>query len=128
MVALTAAEAVGDNAPTSGRSNGSLLLASWYFYAWWDWRYVGLLLLSIAVNFHVGTRISLLTSPLRERSAREARRVRVPWLTIGIVFNLGLLGFFKYAGFFVQSANTVLHTGFTVPEIVLPLGRRTRLN
>jgi len=80
-------------------------LASLGFYSWWDWRFTGLLLLSIAVNYAIGGRIA---------AARpQAKR----WLAAGIGFDLGLLVLFKYLGFLAGSAGWPL--GFA---IVLPLG------
>ena len=63
-----------------------LLAASLFFYAWWKPVFLLLLLVSIAVNFAVGRLI-----------LRHGGR---GWLVAGLVFNLGLLGFFKYAGLF----------------------------
>jgi alginate O-acetyltransferase complex protein AlgI len=84
-----------------------LIAASIMFYAWWDWRLTPLLLGSVAVNFVLGLR--LVQKPDR----------RVLWL--GIALNLGLLGVFKYAGFFVETINAVTGAGFDALEIVLPL-------
>ena len=89
-------------------------LASLVFYGWWNPKYVTLLLASIAVNFVVGRTIA---------RAREAGRLAHAkrWLVAGLVFDLGVLAFFKYANFFVENAN-VLGAGLTLPAIVLPLG------
>jgi alginate O-acetyltransferase complex protein AlgI len=80
-------------------------LASLGFYSWWDWRFTGLLLLSIAVNYAIGGRI-----------AAAGQRAGW-WLAAGIGFDLGLLVLFKYLGFLAGSAGWPL--GFA---IVLPLG------
>ena len=89
-------------------------LASLVFYGWWNPKYVTLLLASIAVNFVIGRTIA---------RAREAGRLAHAkrWLVAGLAFDLGVLGFFKYANFFVENAN-VLGAGLTLPAIVLPLG------
>lgn len=63
-----------------------LLLANLCFYSWWKPELLLLLLFSMAVNFCFGGLIA-------------RARYRRPWLGIGVAFNLGLLGFFKYAGF-----------------------------
>jgi alginate O-acetyltransferase complex protein AlgI len=63
----------------------TLLLASWGFYAAWSPAYLALLLGSIGINYLAGLQIK--------------RRGSQPWLALGIAFNLGLLGLFKYAGF-----------------------------
>ena len=85
-----------------------LVLASLFFYAWWDARYLPLLLGSIAFNYAVGRRIE------RTRGKR--------WLAAGVGVNFLLLGYFKYAGFFVETGNALFGAAWRVPEIVLPLG------
>jgi alginate O-acetyltransferase complex protein AlgI len=90
-----------------------LVAASLLYYAWWRPVFLLLLLFSVAVNYALG-RLILDGGLARER----ARMV----LTLGIAFNLCLLGYFKYAGFLVANANTVLGAHFTVPNIVLPIG------
>ncbi len=87
-----------------------LVLASFFFYGWWDWHYVPLLFASICFNYFVGWRI-------RSGVQRKA------WLTAGIVGNLALLGYFKYTGFFLSTINALFGDAvFNVPHIVLPLG------
>ena len=93
---------------------------SLFFYGWWDWRFVGLLTASIAIN-HLTAR-GLLAAQAND----EGRLARVV-LGVGIAANLGLLGFFKYYGFFVTSvANSFQRLGVTVEppllEITLPIG------
>jgi alginate O-acetyltransferase complex protein AlgI len=66
-----------------------LLIASYAFYAWFDWRFLSLLWLSTIVDFFVGL---LLANPSIER-----RRKLI--LTVSIIANLGMLGFFKYFQF-----------------------------
>lgn len=88
---------------------GWLAAASFFFYGWWDVRYVPLLLGSIVFNFLMGRGI--------EGAQRKKR-----WLVGGIVVNLLLLGYFKYTGFFLSTWNQVFGSGYAVPQIVLPLG------
>lgn len=79
-----------------------LLGASWLFYAFWDWRYLFLLLASMLVNYGLGVQV------WRHRSRR--------WLVGALVFNLGLLAYYKYLGFFAGMA------GLSLPgQWVLPL-------
>jgi D-alanyl-lipoteichoic acid acyltransferase DltB (MBOAT superfamily) len=90
-----------------------LLLASLVFYAWWKPILVLLLLSSIAVNFGVGRVV-----------AGEKR-----WLVGGLVFNLGLLGFFKYAGFLAGLRGIYLPLGisfFTFQQIMFLVDRYRR--
>ena len=93
-----------------------LLFASYYFYAYWDWRLLPLLMLSTIINYLAGLGIG---------QAARAREHRKSLLVAAITFNLGILGFFKYFGFFCQSLQTILgplglHWG-TI-NIVLPIG------
>ena len=77
-----------------GRFRNSLLVvASYVFYAAWDWRFLGLLLLSTATDFFVARR-------LESEAGARPRRVL---LAISFAVNLGVLGFFKYFNFFVDS-------------------------
>ncbi|MEP7062473.1 MAG: MBOAT family protein [Betaproteobacteria bacterium] len=92
-----------------------LAVASFAFYAWWDVRYVALLVASIAVNYAVGQQI------LRAHKARRPGLARM-LLVCGVGIDLGLLGYYKYASFFVQNANAVLGNHWDFAAIVLPLG------
>lgn len=87
-----------------------LVGASLVFYASWKPAYLLLIALSIVVNFTLGRKLA--------RDKRE--RVR-PWLVIGLCFNLGMLGYFKYAGFFVEGLNALGLWLIPVPDITLPL-------
>ena len=71
-----------------------MLAASYVFYGWWDWRFVFLLAGSTVANQRSPSRIH------RERRRGRARRS----LAAAVAVNLGLLGYFKYAGFFLSSA------------------------
>lgn len=101
----------------TGRSvaAGWLFVASLAFYGWWEPVHVLLLLASIAFNFTVGSAIS---------SAHAAGAIRRSkhLLWFGIVADLSLLGWFKYANFVVDSANTAGGFGWQLEHIVLPLG------
>lgn len=88
-----------------------LILASLFFYSWWDVRNLPILLGSILLNYFIAGQIL--------RCAGQGRKA---WLTAGILFDLGLLGYFKYTAFAVETVNSLMHTGFAVPQIVLPLG------
>lgn len=92
-----------------------ILIASYAFYAWFDWRFLSLLLVSTVVDFAVGL---MLANPSLER-----RRKMI--LAISIVANVGMLGLFKYFNFFVDSFVTAFNISegqrFLV-EVVLPPG------
>jgi alginate O-acetyltransferase complex protein AlgI len=85
-----------------------LALASLFFYGWWDYRFVILLLASICINYSIGITI-----------ARTQTRQR---LAVGIIFNLALLCYFKYANFFIASFHRAVGSDFAGWAIVLPLG------
>lgn len=88
-----------------------LTLASLFFYGWWDVRYVGLLLGSIVFNYGAGYLIG------------HNFLHRAKLLLIGaIVFDLVLLGYFKYTNFFIENLNVLTGTALLTTEIVLPLG------
>src|SRR5436190_3994401 len=94
-----------------------LLLASWVFYGAWDWRFVALLILSAFINW----------SSARIIDAIDSHGARKAMVTIGVVANLGILGFFKYYDFFLEQMGAVLAgLGFArdlpLLQIVLPVG------
>lgn len=89
-----------------------LTLASLFFYAFWNAAYLWLLIPSILVNFFLGRLLSGHAPGLQKKLL----------LAAGISANLGVLLYFKYAGFLVANADLLLGTGFTLGAIVLPLG------
>jgi D-alanyl-lipoteichoic acid acyltransferase DltB (MBOAT superfamily) len=89
-----------------------LVLASLFFYGWWRWFNLALLLLSLGFNYAAGTWLGRLDK------RRPARLV----LGVALAFNLGFLGYFKYANFFVENINAVFKAGWGLAEIALPLG------
>jgi alginate O-acetyltransferase complex protein AlgI len=101
-------------APSRWR-NGLLLTASILFYAWGEGKYVVVLLASIAINYHLGTKLD---------SGEGGRRRRL--LGWAVAVNLGLLAIFKYADFLVANLNVVLGLchlpSFRQPHLHLPLG------
>jgi alginate O-acetyltransferase complex protein AlgI len=88
-----------------------ILLASYVFYGWWNWRYVFLLAASTVVNHVLAVAIHR-AGPVR---------VRKVLLGLAVGFDLGLLAWFKYAGFFATSADNVLGTSWLV-NAALPIG------
>jgi len=92
--------------------NVFLLLASYFFYGWWDWRFLGLMIGSTTIDFLIARKIvpsSL--NPSRKR-----------WLVFSLVINFAILAIFKYFNFFVGSFSTSLTT-LGVHNIPLPLIR-----
>ena len=97
-----------------------LVAASLFFYAYWDVKYLPLILGSIAMNFAIGTGLSRTHDRgLSEPSARTINRKLV--LAAGITANLLLLGYYKYTDFMVANLNAMLETSYALPHIVLPL-------
>ena len=89
-----------------------LLACSAVFYAAWDWRFLGLVLLVI-INTYA-------TTLLVHRTDSQTSRRRI--LTLGIVVSLSVLGFFKYYNFFVDSLAEIVPLDLTIRQILLPIG------
>jgi len=99
------------------QQNILLLIASYVFYGWWDWRFLGLLALSSAGDWWVGRKISELQSPAKRKLV----------LGVSLAINLGVLGFFKYFNFFAASFADMLRSfgvepSFTTLNVILPVG------
>ncbi len=92
---------------------GWLFVASVFFYGYWMPAFTLLLLGSIVANFAFGKRIA--AAPSTSPASRA-------WLAAAITFNLGLLGYFKYANFFVDNLNAALGTQWRLGEVLLPIG------
>lgn len=90
-----------------------LVVGSLFFYSYWNVIYLPLILLSIFVNYGVG--LSLVN---HEKIRISSKTI----LSFGIVFNLGLLGYFKYTDFFLDNFNGIFGTNIPLPHIILPLG------
>ncbi len=97
-----------------------LTIASLIFYAWWNVSYLGLLLISIAVNYTIGHYLQHLTADEKEPLAASIRP-RKGLLFLGLLLNLVALGYFKYTNFFIDSLNGLFSSNFTLQAIVLPL-------
>jgi alginate O-acetyltransferase complex protein AlgI len=96
-------------------AGGWLTIASLFFYGWWNPRYVALLVGSIVFNYALSTWIA--------RASIESRRPRQKLLlTIAIAVDLLVLGYYKYANFFVSNVNALASTHWTIGQIILPLG------
>ena len=90
-----------------------LVIASLYFYSYFHKSYLILITISILVNYFIGQKLSSNKYNVIQRKIL---------LTIGVVFNLGGLGYFKYYDFFIGNINSLLGTNFTLLHILLPLG------
>jgi alginate O-acetyltransferase complex protein AlgI len=94
-----------------------LFAASVFFYGYWMPQFTLLLLGSITVNFLIGRQIGLVADGQRMYGI-----TRRGWLVLGLVFNLALLAYFKYANFFVDTLQALLSFDAHLARIVLPIG------
>ena len=97
--------------------NAWIVVASYVFYGWWDWRYLGLLFISSFTDYWLGLYIDGCEDPRKRKRA----------LVLSLVFNLGILGFFKYYGFFVEEVAELLRSFGMQPnvwslKVILPVG------
>ena len=95
-----------------------ILISSYIFYGWWDWRFLSLIFLSTVVDYFVGIKIF---------NSNEIRKKKI-FLWCSIIFNLGLLGFFKYFNFFIESwVDLLFSIGYEYQNVwslnvILPVG------
>jgi len=95
-----------------------ILLSSYLFYGWWDYRFLSLIIFSTIVDFFIGKKIYL-TKDIKKRKL---------FLMLSLVVNLGILGFFKYFNFFIDSFSDFISlTGYNIDNqwtlsIILPVG------
>lgn len=99
------------------RQNIFLILASYTFYGYWNWRFIFILFTLTIINFFVGQYLG--------KSIKQKRRKRI--VILATVFNLSILGFFKYFNFFIDSAASLLlifglHPNLPLLRIILPVG------
>ena len=97
--------------------NSLLIIASYYFYACWDWRFLFLLVFSTLLDYFSGIQIE------KSKSVKESKF----WFWLSIIINLGFLGIFKYYNFFATSFTELINGfGFQVNplliKVILPVG------
>lgn len=97
--------------------NALLLLASYFFYGWWDWRFLSLIAFSSLVDYVVGLSLANAGTNMKRKLL----------LSLSILVNIGFLGFFKYFNFFAESfaqAFTLLGEPLEISslKIILPVG------
>jgi alginate O-acetyltransferase complex protein AlgI len=101
----------------SGRGRNALIwlvACSYFYYGWWNPRYLLLLAATTLVNFFIGRR----AGTLWRHDRKSAHRL----IALGIVANLAALFYFKYTGFAIRTLDDVFGLSLSVPAIVLPLG------
>lgn len=97
--------------------DGLILVSSFYFYGSWDWRFLGLLVLTGGIDFLCAIKIS----------DQADKAIQKRWLMLSVFSNIGTLVFFKYAGFFIESAVMVLEqiglsNSHSTLQVLLPAG------
>jgi alginate O-acetyltransferase complex protein AlgI len=94
-------------------SKSWLVFVSLFFYGWWKIDYIPLIIGSILFNFAVGSSLS--------KHRGRGRYIRKLILIIGLLGNLGLLGYFKYTNFLLTNINYLFYGSHSFPKIILPL-------
>ncbi len=97
--------------------NALLLVASYFFYACWDWRFLFLLLFSTALDYFTGIK-------MEEAQSQRSKKI---WFWLSVSINLGFLGVFKYYNFFADSfaeslSGLGIQTNFWTLKVILPVG------
>ena len=93
-------------------SKGFLVFSSLFFYSWWSINYLPLILLSMFFNYNIGNQLS------KEHNEKGLKR---NILIFGVLFNLFLLGYFKYSDFFISNINALFDTNIPLLHLLLPL-------
>lgn len=96
-------------------SKGFLVFASLFFYSWWNIVYLPLILMSMLFNYVIGN--SLNKDAKIDKKSFSKKSI----LIFGIVVNLSLLGYFKYADFFIENLNIAISSNVNLLNLVLPL-------
>ncbi len=109
--------------------NFLILAASYVFYGWWDWRFLSLIAFSTVVDYAVGLQIAKANANELVADAPENARSKTAkrWLWVSLAVNLGLLGYFKYANFFIENwieawAAAGVHMNSWSLKVILPVG------
>ena len=98
--------------------NTLILLASYVFYSWWDWRFLSLIIISTIIDYLIGLKIY----------KSNDLHIKRYYLLFSIIVNLGILGFFKYYNFFIDSWIILLNSvGYYLSSVwtlnvILPVG------
>lgn len=93
------------------------LIASYFFYGWWDWRFLSLIITSTCIDYFIGLEL--------EKNEEASKRKRL--LLFSVIVNLGFLAFFKYFNFFADSLSDLLLSigitpSYNTLNIILPVG------
>lgn len=88
-----------------------IFLSSLFFYGYWNPIYLPLILISILVNYYIGKSIN-----------KFHFKQKKLWLIGGIIFNVGLLAYYKYSDFFISNINFLTNADISLLKVILPLG------
>lgn len=94
-------------------SKGFLVASSLFFYSWWNIVYLPLILSSMLFNYVLGKSLN--------KENKYSKKMKRQLLTFGIIGNLSLLGYFKYADFFIENSNYLFNSNLNQLELALPL-------
>ncbi len=99
------------------KQNLFLLISSYVFYAWWDWRFLSIIILSSFIDYTAGAKIF----------STKTKKGRKTWLMVSLIANLGFLSIFKYYNFFAESFSDFMNIfgwqpGNLTLNIILPVG------
>ena len=92
-----------------------LVLSSLFFYSWWNIVYLPLILSSVLFNYSIARAI------LKRNESQKKYFSNKSLLKIGLLFNIGLLAYFKYADFFILNTNNIFNTEIALLSLALPL-------
>jgi len=94
-------------------SKGFVVVSSLFFYSWWNPIYLPLILISMVFNYAIGTSLT------KDEEHKKVSKKQL--LTIGVIGNIGLLGYFKYSDFFIANLNSLLGSEIPLLNLALPL-------
>ena len=96
-------------------AKGWLVFTSLFFYSWWNIAYLPLILISILFNYSIGNTM------LEYDEVKKKQFSKKSLLQIGLLFNIGLLVYFKYMDFFISNTNSLINTDIELLHLALPL-------
>ena len=96
-----------------GSAKVFLVIASLFFYSWWNIVYLPIILFSMVFNYRIGKSL--------DRSNKNIKSWQYGLLITGILINIGILAYFKYADFFLQNINNITSSNISLLELTLPL-------
>lgn len=101
-------------------SKAFLVFSSLFFYSWWNIAYLPLILSSMLFNYVIGN-ILAKSGYVGEESQKDKQLSRKSALAVGVIFNLGLLGYFKYSDFLIKNINLSFDANYELFNLALPL-------